>query len=57
MRFRIVIKLGVNTIAEAKGRQVEKSCVTLHDLEKIIETEKFLEKILGLRIHIMEEPE
>lgn len=55
MKFKIIFKRRMNTVAEVKGREVEKSCITLHDYEKIIETEQFLEKILGLRVHIMED--
>jgi len=57
MRFKIVLKLGQTTIAEAEGRTRDKSYITIHDLDKVIETEQFLEKILGLRVHIMEAPE
>ncbi len=57
MRFKIVLKLGQTTIAEAEGRKVDESYITIHDLDRVIETEQFLEKILGLRVHIMEAPE
>jgi len=52
MRFKIRIKKGLETVAEVKG--ILESDVKVSELEKIIETEQFLERLTGLRVHIEE---
>ena len=53
----MIVKLGPTVVSETEGRHVDKSYITVRDIDKIIETEQFLEKILGLRVHLMESPE
>ncbi len=51
--FRIVFKQGVRTIAEIDGRGVDLSELKVGDVtERIIETEAYLERLTGLRVHI-----
>jgi hypothetical protein len=57
MRFKIVIKLGPKVLAEVEGQKRDKAYITTQDLDKTIDVEQYLEKLLGLRVHIMEAPE
>jgi hypothetical protein len=56
MRFKLVIKLGPKVLSEIEGQKRPKDYFVIGDLDKVIETEQFLEKLLGLRVHIMEAP-
>lgn len=53
MTFKIKFIRGMLTIATIDGiRELNKDEVTMGDVEKLIETERFLEKLMGLRVHI-----
>lgn len=46
---------GITTVAEVKGiKDVSKDDLTMGDVEKLLNTEKFIERITGLRTHIDE---
>ncbi len=53
MRFEIVIRSGLQELAHIVGAQ-EVQNATVEELEKVIEVEQFLERLLGLRIHLNE---
>jgi hypothetical protein len=48
----MIVKDSVTTIAEITGREKDADTITLGDTEKVIETEQFLERLLGYRVHI-----
>jgi len=52
MRVTVTIKDGPKVVAEATGREVSDTTVTIGDLKKVIEVEHLLERITGLRFHI-----
>jgi hypothetical protein len=53
MKFEIVFKKGVNVVRRVPGqRSLKPEDLTLREAEQILETEKFLEKLTGLRVWI-----
>ena len=52
MKFTIVFKQGLDVKAELPGRELPGSSITMMDLQKVIETEALLERLLGYRVHI-----
>lgn len=50
IRYSLEIKGGVNTMCSLAGRI--DVVLTTDELQKIIETEQFLEKLTGFRFHI-----
>ena len=53
MRFKIKFLHGTETIAMIEGIKIlHKHEITMEDVEMLIKTEKFLEKLIGLRVHI-----
>lgn len=55
MKFSLTIKRGLVTVAWVKGiREVGKEELSAAELEKVIDVEQYLEKLLGLRFHIEE---
>ena len=53
MRFKIKFLQGFETITIIDGiRELDKDEFTIKDVETLIETEKFLERLTGLCIHI-----
>lgn len=54
MMFRMTIKEGPRVLYTAAGKERSEEHVTVEDLRKVIETEQFLEHLLGLRVHIDE---
>ncbi len=55
MKFTITVKKGLCTKAYIKGtKDVKKHELSVEDLDKVIQTEAFLEKLTGLRFHINE---
>jgi hypothetical protein len=52
-RYKITFKLGHLVKAEVLGEPKSDEHLTIKDVgERIIETEQYLEKITGLRVHI-----
>lgn len=39
-----------------KGREVPEDQITVADMERVIEVEQWLEKIIGVRVHIFSDP-
>ena len=56
LRFEVVVKRGLETVATIHGqRDIDASALTLEELgEKLTQMEAFLEKLTGLRFHIMQ---
>ncbi len=54
MRFKITFKFGVATVAVIYSPRNSASDLKVSELEKILDTEKFLERLTGLRVHIEE---
>lgn len=54
MKFEMIVKSGLTTLAKVTGRPLSDDEVTLSDVSKVVEVEYFLEKLLGLRVHIRE---
>lgn len=54
LRFNITFKSGQKVVAVVEGKtDVEAANLTVADVhERTIETEQFLEKLTGLRVHI-----
>jgi hypothetical protein len=57
MKFRIIFKRGINTVAQVVGGEISKDLLSMADLERVIETEQYLERLTGLRVHIEEQHE
>jgi hypothetical protein len=51
-RFTLTFKRGVKVVAEVQGADVDLSAFTLGETAGIIQTEQFIERITGLRLHI-----
>lgn len=49
--FSMTIKRGTHVLAEVRG-STDASMEPLSTVNKILETERFLERILGVRVHI-----
>lgn len=54
MKFNVTFKLGTKVVATIEGvRELSGAQLTIAEVtEKIHETEAFLEKLTGLRVHI-----
>lgn len=53
MKLRITFKKGLEVVAEVNAvRPIDRDHTTVADMERIIETEQWLEKMTGLRVHI-----
>ena len=52
LKFKITFKRGPETVAEVVGYEKSSDHLTLGEMEKVIPTEQFLEKLTGLRVHI-----
>lgn len=52
LMFKLVFKRGQETVAEVQGHEIDSDNVTVADMQRVIETEQFLEKLTGLRVHI-----
>ena len=54
MQFKLTFKQGTKTIGEVTGREnPDAGNLTISEVtEKVIETEQFIEKLTGLRVHI-----
>lgn len=53
LQFKITFKQGTKTVAEVTGREGLGETLTVGDVvERVTETEQFLEKLTGLRVHI-----
>ena len=55
LQFKVVLKSGTKVVAEAIGleNRIDGTSLTIEDVvEKVVETEQFLEKLTGLRVHI-----
>lgn len=56
MRFRIVVKDQQRIIAEFTGKIVELNALDVGDVtQRVVETEQYLNRVLGLRVHILSE--
>lgn len=53
-QFKLTVKKGLEVLAEVEGRPVSWDMITVHDLQRTIEVEQWLEKMYGLRFHITE---
>jgi hypothetical protein len=51
-RFTLTFKRGVEVVAEFQGADVDLSAFTLEEMAGILQTEQFVERITGLRLHI-----
>lgn len=51
MQFSLIVKSGPTTLSAVTGRLADVE-LTPAEQEKVIETEQFLEKLLGFRVHI-----
>ena len=52
LQFSLTVKMGPDTLAHVKGLSRSPEAITVADLNKVIEVEQYLERMLGLRIHI-----
>ena len=54
MQFKITFKQGTKTVAEVIGREnPDAGNLTISEVtEKVVETEQFIEKLTGLRVHV-----
>jgi hypothetical protein len=55
LQFKVTFKNGTKTVAEIVGREdvVDAGNLTVQDVvENVCETEQFLERLTGLRVHI-----
>lgn len=54
VQFKVTFKAGTKTVAEVLGReQTEAGTLTIEDVVTgVLNTEKFLERLTGLRVHI-----
>ena len=54
MRFHVVVKQGVETLADVKGREdvITTDTLSVEDVQRIPDVEAFLERLTGLRFHI-----
>jgi hypothetical protein len=54
MKFSIRITKGLQELANIEGVRESIPDLKVEELQKIIDTEQFLERILGVRVHIFE---
>jgi hypothetical protein len=54
LKFGVVIKKGVTTLASVEGVPRNSELITFEDVNKVIEVEQWLEKLTGLRFHIQQ---
>lgn len=55
MNYELIIKDGLSELYHIKSRvTIDPNNLSLGDVNKILETEQFLEKLLGYRFHINE---
>lgn len=55
IKFNITFKRGTQTVATVQGLPVNAEQVSVAEAgEKVIDTEQFLEKLTGLRVHIQQ---
>lgn len=53
MKFIIKFLYGVRIVGEVEGlKEINENEITVGDVQRLLETEKFLEAITGLRVHI-----
>jgi len=53
LQFKMTFKNGTKTVAEVVGQKDVAATLTVGEVvEKVIETEQFLERLTGLRVHI-----
>lgn len=53
LKFKLTFKRGPKVVSEVDGHEVDTGDLTVADCyERIIETEQFIEKLTGLRLHI-----
>lgn len=53
LKFKITFKRGLKIVAEVTGDAKDASDLTVGEVvERVIETEAFLEKLTGCRVHI-----
>ena len=53
MKFKIKFLYGITTIAEVEGmKEVDENEITMGDVQKLLDSEKFFERLTGLRVHI-----
>lgn len=55
LQFKLTFKSGTKTVAVVLGHEnkIEAATITVEDvIEKVLETEAFVEKLTGLRLHI-----
>jgi hypothetical protein len=58
LKFTVVFKRGLKTVGTIEGqRDVDANDLTLEEMVSNVPTvEAFLEKLTGLRVHVMSEP-
>jgi hypothetical protein len=55
MKFDLVFKKGLCTVARVEGvREVQTDEIPMSIAERVIDVEALLEKLTGLRVHILE---
>jgi hypothetical protein len=53
MKFKMVVKKGLEEVAVVNGQvEIDADHFTVADAHKILDTEKFLERMFGLRFHL-----
>ena len=53
LKFKLTFKLGPEIIATVEGRERPMDALNVGDItQRIIETEQYLERLTGLRVHI-----
>ena len=53
MKFKIKFLYGLKILGEVEGlRDVNENEITMEYIQKVLDTEKFIEKLTGLRVHI-----
>lgn len=52
IEFEIIIKRSTKELARIKGFPRDTQDLSCQDIEDVIKTEQYLERLLGLRVHI-----
>lgn len=53
LKFKLTFKRGNEVVAVVEGRERPENALTVGDVgERLIETEQYLERLTGLRVHI-----
>lgn len=57
MKFRLLVKLGTEPLLDVVGVPRTRRAITMADLKQVPEAEALIEKLVGVRVHILQEVE